>query len=109
MRRGIVRQGGSLSRLLLLYDEIGKDDGGDGLDDGGDPQGEAHVVTAAGGEFRHSAFSEIESLLCLPDGRGGLDGNVEYDGVAIGDTSVDASATVLGSVARCIDERVVVL
>ena len=82
---------------LASAEEVGEDEGGDGLDDYGGAEGEADVVAAGDNEGGLLAGADIEGGLGLGDAGGRLEGDTEDDRGTVRDAAVDSAGTVLGS------------
>ena len=87
---------------LAAAEEVGEDEGGDGLDDYGGAEGEADVVAAGDIEGGLLAGADIEGGLGLGDAGGRLEGDTKDDRGTVRDAAVDSAGTVLGSGHRTI-------
>lgn len=91
---------------VLRHDGIGNHQGGHALDDGDGSGHDAGVVTALGGQDTLAVGVVAGRGLVLADGGGGLEGQLEEDGHAVGDAALDAARVVrLGLQARARDAR----
>lgn len=91
---------------MLGHDGIGNGQGSHGLNNRYGSGHDARVVTALGSEHALARGIVEGSGLVLANGRGGLEGNAEEDGHAVGDAALDAAGVVgLGDEARAGDAQ----
>ena len=101
-RTGRLEAGGGAVRRawpvgLAAAEEVGEDEGGDGLDYYWGAEGEADIVAAGDIEGGLLAGADIEGGLGLGYAGGRLEGDTEDDRGAVRDAAVDSAGTVLGS------------